>query len=157
MLPPNTNGDSTTKLDGSPHSSVPEEAKRILMDCLIGNTALDMPAIVCESAPIVAFTPDIEPFMPTPMKMTESVSALWGCIGLFASAISKERYKVGKAKSIKVDVYSATLMLFSLVLFEVNGNNFGDGEIAARAAHIDKGNISETYRSMATNMYVDNR
>lgn len=140
------------KMNGESRSSVSVEARRILMDCLLNNTDLAIPTVVSEPASTVVFTPDVKPFMPTPMKMTESVSAMWGCIGLFANTICRERYHLPGPETIEVDVYSATLMLSSLALYEVNGHGFADGDLMARAAHLDKGHISETYRSLATNM-----
>ncbi|KIW95863.1 uncharacterized protein Z519_02927 [Cladophialophora bantiana CBS 173.52] len=153
MLNINTNDDSALQANGESHSSVAKEAKRILIDHLIRNVDFAMPAVVSEEASRVIFTPDTEPFMPTPMKMTESVSALWACIGLFANTICRERYNTPKPGSIEVDVYSATLMLFSLMLFQLGGSGFEDGEMTARTAHIDKGMIRETYRGLATNIY----
>jgi hypothetical protein len=134
------------------HSSIPPEAKRILMECLLDNKALDMPLEVTERASEVAFTPQINSFMPTPMKMTESVSALRACIGLFATTIVQKRYNASHHMKIEIDLQAATLMLSSLVLFEINGKGIADQEVSARGAHLDKGHISETYRAMATNM-----
>lgn len=136
-----------------PDISIPKEAKRILLQCLVGNAALEMPPEVVELAPAVKFTPEISPFMPTPMKMTESVSALWASIGLFATAIARKRYGMDQRMDIGVDVQAATLMLASLNLFEMDGKGIGHEEIASKAAHLDKGHIGETYRAMATNMY----
>ncbi|KEF63683.1 uncharacterized protein A1O9_01661 [Exophiala aquamarina CBS 119918] len=135
------------------HSSIPQEAKRILVECLVGNESLAMPQVVVEGAPYVTFTPEINSFMPTPMKMTESVSAIWACIGLFAAAILQRRYDIQPSLEIAVDVQAATLMLSSLVLFEIEGKGIADEEVSARAAHLDKGRIGETYRALATNIY----
>lgn len=132
--------------------SIPREAKRILLECLVGNETLAMPREVVEGALHVTFTPEINSFMPTPMKMTESVSAIWACIGLFAAAIVQRRYYIQPSMKIAVDVQAATLMLSSLVLFEIDGKGIADQDVSARATHLDKGRISETYRALATNM-----
>ncbi|KIW35511.1 uncharacterized protein PV07_02202 [Cladophialophora immunda] len=142
---------NTFRHDVHPCGSIPKEAKQILVRHLLENPSLDIPSQVSRNVSAVTFTPEAGPFMPTPMKMSESVSALWACIGLFASAISQERYSVPVPKSIQVDVHSATLMLMSLALFEIEG--CGQGEAAQRVEYIDKGRISETYRAMATNIY----
>jgi hypothetical protein len=134
-------------------ASVTKEAARILRECLVNNAALDMPASVKEQLSLVSFSPETAPYIPTPMKITESCSALWGCIGLFASAISQERYQIAKPEKIDVDVHSASLMLFSLVLFQLEGKGVGDPEVLERVAYLDKGKLSETYRGLATNMY----
>lgn len=139
--------------DDCADASIPKEAKRILLQCLVGDAALEMPPEVVELATAVKFTPEISSFMPTPMKMTESVSALWASFGLFATAIARKRYRMDQRMNIEVDVQAATLMLASLNLFEMDGKGIGHKEVASKAAHLDKGNISETYRAMATNMY----
>ncbi|KAK5028752.1 hypothetical protein LTS07_006131 [Exophiala sideris] len=153
MLGANINGKSTVTMTRTWHASISKEAKRILMDHLCTNSDLDMPQAMLEEASKVIFTPNVEPFMPTPMKMSESVSALWACIGLFASAVCQQRYKIQKSERIEVDVYTATLMLFSLNLFQFD-DMIKDGEIETQIAHIDKGRIGETYRSLATNIYM---
>lgn len=132
--------------------SVPDEAMTILMDHLLHNPSLAIPSKVSEDAPSVVFGPSVEPFMLTPMKMTESVSALWACVGLFGSAVCQDRYKAPKPKRIEVDVHAATLMLMSLSLFEIQG--LEKCEAMQRVAYVDKGQISEQYRALATNMYV---
>jgi hypothetical protein len=134
-------------------ASVTIEAARILRECLVNNADLDMPAVVKEQLSLVSFSPETAPYIPTPMKITESCSALWGCIGLFANAISQERYHSAKPEKIEVDVHSASLMLFSLVLIQMGGKGVSDPEVLARTAHLDKGKISEPYRGLATNMY----
>lgn len=73
---------------------------------------------------------------------------------MFASAIAQDRYggDAGRGR-IDVDVHSASLMIFSLVLFELGGRGVGDPEVLGRTAYLDKGGILETYRGLATNMY----
>jgi hypothetical protein len=141
-----------SKISQTNASSVPKEAARILRECLVNNAALDMPALVKEQLSLVRFGPETAPYIPTPMKITESCSALWGCIGLFASAISQERYDRAKPEKIEVDVHSASLMIFSLVLIQLGGKGVGDPEVLGRSAYLDKGGILETYRGLATNM-----
>jgi hypothetical protein len=145
---------SETKYDHDEISfrpSIADEATHILNRCLLQNRDLNIPYSVSAYASAVIFHPRAEPFMLTPMKMSESVSALWACIGLFASSICQERYHTAKPQKIEVDVHSATLMLMSLALFEIEG--LEAGELKTRVDHLDKGRISETYRAMATNMY----
>jgi hypothetical protein len=133
-------------------SSIPSDAKNILTAFLTNNANLEMPASVTEYASSVTFTPDIGSFLPTPLKMSESASAMWACIGLFANAICRERYNAGEPKKIVVDVYSATLMLCSVFLFQINGKNFVESQVAPRAVHLDKGRNRETYRGAVSNM-----
>ncbi|KAF2430810.1 CoA-transferase family III [Tothia fuscella] len=156
---PERDGIRKTTLPERSRSSIPSDAKRILTTFLIENADLKMPASVTEHASSVAFTPDVDSFLPTPMKMSESASAMWACIGLFASAICRERYNAADPKKIVVDVYSATLMLCSVFLFQVNGKKFVESQVAPRALHLDKGCNRETYRNVVSNMYKtsDNR
>lgn len=132
--------------------SIPSEAKRILTTLLTKNANLEMPAAVTDYASSVTFTPEVGSFLPTPLKMSESAAALWACIGLFANAICRERYNAGEPKRIVVDVYSATLMLCSVFLFQVNGKPFVESQAAPRAVHLDRGHNRETYRSAVSNM-----
>jgi hypothetical protein len=125
-------------------------AVRILKDYLLEARGLKIPSIVKAGFANIVFSPAVEPFMPTPMRMTESVSALWALIGLFSSAICQQRYGSSKPAKIEVDVHSATLMLMSLALFRIEG--VSHEEMAKRVEYLDKGRISETYRAMATNM-----
>ena len=141
-----------TILPESLHSSIPAAAHKILTAFLTKNANLQMPAAVTEYASSVSFTPDVSSFLPTPMKMSESASAMWACIGLFASAICRERYNAVEPKRIVVDVYSATLMLCSVFLFQVNGKIFTESQVAPRAIHLDTGRNRETYRSVVSNM-----
>lgn len=131
---------------------IPSDAKRILTTLLTENASLEMPAAVTKYASSVIFTPEVSPFLPTPMKMSESASALWACIGLFAGVICRERYDVGEPKKIVVDVYSATLMLCSVFLFQIDGKPFIESQLAPRAVYLDRGHNRETYRSVVSNM-----
>jgi hypothetical protein len=133
--------------------SISSAAEDILL-ALTKNPDLEMPAAVTNYASAVIFTPDdAATFLPTPLKMTESASALWACIGLFANAISQERYGSPEPTKIVVDVYSATLMLCSVFLFQVDGKPFVESKVVPRAIHLDTGNNRETYRNVVSNMY----
>ncbi|KAF2669483.1 CoA-transferase family III [Microthyrium microscopicum] len=134
-------------------SSIPSSAQEILATFLINNADLKMPWEVTNYASSVVFTPEVGSFLPTPLKMSESASALWAVIGLFANAICRERYNAGEPKKIVVDVYSATLMLCSVFLFQIDGKNFIESKVAPRAAHLDKGRNVEMYRNQASNIY----
>jgi hypothetical protein len=131
--------------------SISSAAKDILTS-LTKNPALGMPSEVTIYASLVTFTPDAASFLPTPLKMSESASALWACIGLFANAICQDRYGTAEPKKIVVDVYSATLMLCSVFLFQVNGKPFVESQVAPRAIHLDRAKNRETYRNVVSNM-----
>ncbi|KAF2167344.1 hypothetical protein M409DRAFT_33832, partial [Zasmidium cellare ATCC 36951] len=133
--------------------SIASQAREILMKSLIENEALKIPRAVKKLASSVSFTPEVEPFLPTSLKMSESASALWATIGLFANAMCEERYNTATPKKIVVDAYSATLMLASVFLFEVDGKHFIESKVVPRAIHLDKGSMRETYRTHLSNIY----
>jgi hypothetical protein len=135
-------------------ASATKESARILSECLINDAALSMPAAIKSLLPLVSFSPETAPYIPTPMKITESCAALWGCVGMFATVIAQERYGIAAPKHIDVDLHSASLMLFSLVLVQLGGKGVGDPEVLGRSAFLDKGGILERYRGLATNMYI---
>jgi len=78
------------------------EAERIFLQ-LVDDARLDVPEEIKKLVPSVHFVGDeTQPFYPVPYKCAEAQAALVGYIGLFASAISKERY--GIEQDVEVDV-----------------------------------------------------
>lgn len=78
------------------------EAARIL-DALVSNPKLSVPEKVKEQRSRLEFDgEETQPFYPTPYKAAESQAAVLGLVGLFAAAISKERY--GVDQEIKINV-----------------------------------------------------
>lgn len=133
-------------------TSISSAAARILTTLLTKEKSLGMPPAIAEQASSVVYTPDVNTFLPTPMQMSESAAAMWACIGLFASNICQERYRIKAPEKIIVDVYSATLMLCSVFLFQVDGRAFVESKAAPRAVYLDRGRNRETYRNAASNM-----
>jgi hypothetical protein len=74
--------------------SIQAEAARVLEEHLLNNKALDIPASFREAAKKVKFVGDSNPFIPTPLKITESSCALNALVGVIASAVSKDRYGI---------------------------------------------------------------
>lgn len=75
--------------------SVQEESRRIFHECLLNNKQLSLPSAFTEAAKKVSFVgPDPKPFINTPCKMTESVSALSALVATAASAIAADRYGI---------------------------------------------------------------
>lgn len=132
-------------------SSIPLDAAAILK-LLIDDHKLKMPAAVTRYVSSVTFTPEVDPILPTPLKMSESASAMWACLGLFASAICRQRYNSPEPRTIEVDVYAATLMLCSVFLFQSRGKPFAESQLMPRAIHLDKWNNREIYRNLVSNM-----
>ena len=135
-----------------PLPPIGSKARDIMIASLVEKSSLSMPAAVKDLAATVSFTPDAKSFLPTPLRMSEASSALWACIGLFAHVICQDRYEVDKPKRIVVDVYSATLMLCSVFLFEINGKPFLASDTARKAMYLDRGQMRETYRANISNM-----
>lgn len=78
------------------------EAARIL-DTLVNNLKLNVPDKVKEQRSRLEFDgEETQPFYPTPYKAAESQAAVLGLVGLFAAAISKERY--GLDQEIKINL-----------------------------------------------------
>lgn len=129
------------------------EAKGILRK-LLNDERLNVPQSVQKSAEGVTFVTDgvqKKPFIPTPLKMTESSTALWAFLGAFGSAISADRY--GKPQECVVNSDKASLYLLAAVVARLNGKTPMDPELGARLAAYDKGNMKETYRRLCTSVY----
>jgi hypothetical protein len=78
------------------------EAARIL-DALVSNPKLNVPEKVKEQRSRLEFDgEETQPFYPTPYKAAESQAAVLGLVGLFAAAISKERYDIDQ--EIEIDL-----------------------------------------------------
>lgn len=75
--------------------SVKHEAWRILMDVILKDDGLKIPPAFFDAAVKVSFTSgDDHPFLPSPCKMTESASALYGLIAAGSSVVSAARYGI---------------------------------------------------------------
>ncbi len=75
--------------------SVQGEASRILSERLLGDPKLNFPKSFTEAAKKVSFTgDDSQPFVPTPLKITESSCALNALVAIAASVVSKDRYGI---------------------------------------------------------------
>jgi hypothetical protein len=74
--------------------NVQHEARNILLERLISDNRLLLSPSVLEACQKVTFVGDSNPFVPTPCKITESVSAISGLVGALASVVAKERYGI---------------------------------------------------------------
>lgn len=129
------------------------EAKGILQR-LLNDERLKVPESVQRSAQAVSFVTEgvqAKPFIPTPLKITESSTALWAFLGAFGSAISVERY--GKPQDCTVNSDRASLYLLAAIVARLDGKTPLDPELGARLAEYDKGNMKETYRRLCTSVY----
>jgi hypothetical protein len=101
------------------------ESSRVLRDVLVADPALNILPSIKEAAKKVKFTGggDGHPFLPTPMKMTESSSALNALVAASASTVAADRYGID-FQDIEVNTDLATLFLESVLLPTINGTPF---------------------------------
>jgi hypothetical protein len=82
--------------------TIQDEATRIFNE-IVADPRLQCPSQVKELATRVKFVgEETKPFYPTPWKCAESQAALLGYVGMFAAAISRERY--GFDQTVEIDV-----------------------------------------------------
>lgn len=75
--------------------SVQQESERFLHERLLNDKTLLLPSSFSEAAKKIKFVgQDPKPFIPTPCKITESVSALSGLVAAAASAVASDRYGI---------------------------------------------------------------
>ncbi|KAH6999841.1 CAIB/BAIF family protein [Ilyonectria destructans] len=104
--------------------SVQQESERFLHERLLNDKTLLLPSSFSEAAKKIKFVgQDPKPFIPTPCKITESVSALSGLVAAGASAVASDRYGID-FQDAEVDTDLATLFLESILLPTVNGKPF---------------------------------
>jgi hypothetical protein len=82
--------------------NVQEESRRALLDA-VSDDRLGFTAEVKEACKTVQFIGDSKPFLPTPMKFTESVSALSALVGVCAASVVTDRY--GEQQQVTVNTY----------------------------------------------------
>ncbi|KAL6411275.1 CoA-transferase family III [Ilyonectria robusta] len=104
--------------------SVQQESERFLHERVLNDKTLLLPSSFSEAAKKIKFVgQDPKPFIPTPCKITESVSALSGLVAAAASAVASDRYGID-FQDAEVDTDLATLFLESILLPTVNGKSF---------------------------------
>ncbi|KAH7133253.1 CAIB/BAIF family protein [Dactylonectria estremocensis] len=134
--------------------SVQQESQRFLQERLLDDKQLSLPRSFSEAAKKIKFVgKDSKPFIPTPCKITESVSALSGLVAAAASAVASDRYGID-FQDAEVDTDLATLFLESILLPTVNGKSFL--QHPSLQAEFKKGDIYEMNKPIhqeATNVY----
>lgn len=133
--------------------TVQSEADRIFRDIILRDSRLKLPSGIENAAAKVTFDKSVTelPVLPTPLKMTESCSALWALVAALTIVIAEERY--GVQQGAVVNSEAATLFLMSSMLVSVDGKSISDPSIASRYMKYDLGRSRETYRRLATNIY----
>lgn len=132
---------------------VQAEADRILRHVLLRDKRLQLPAECEDLATEISFDPAAtpHPVLPTPLKMTESSSALWALLSIISNAIVKDRFAIQQKGIVNTD--ASTLYLMSSMLVSVNGKPLSDPDLVSRYIKYDRGRSSEAYRRLATNIY----
>ncbi|KAH7153188.1 CAIB/BAIF family protein [Dactylonectria macrodidyma] len=134
--------------------SVQQESQRLLQEHLLDDKQLSLPSSFSEAAKKIKFVgKDSKPFIPTPCKITESVSALSGLVAAAASAVASDRYGID-FQDAEVDTDLATLFLESIMLPTVNDKSFL--QHPGLQAEFKKGDIYEMNKPIhqeATNVY----
>lgn len=134
--------------------TIQTESERIFRDVLLKDAALELPPLVKELATKTTFDGSsiAQPFLPCPLKMVETSTALWALVSTFANAISRERFGTEQAVTINSD--AASLFLMSSALCRVNGQTLQDPDLAKRYMKYDLGQMFMTpWRRLSTNIY----
>lgn len=133
--------------------SLQEESARVFHEFLLNDTRLGLPAKVRELAKKTTFDAGTvsAPYIPAPLKITESSAALWALAATYANAIAHERYGIEQSVTVNTDL--ASLFLVSGLIPRVDGKPLTDPDLAARYAVFDLGRIFERWRFNCTNVY----
>ncbi|KAL2885716.1 Acetyl-CoA oxalate CoA-transferase [Ceratocystis lukuohia] len=104
--------------------NVQQEAQRFFIERLIGDKKLNLHSDIIKAASYVRFSgDDSQPFIPSPCKMTESMSALFALVASSANAVASSRYGI-PLQNTGVNTDLASLFALSIVLPFINGVHF---------------------------------
>lgn len=134
--------------------NINDESSRILRDVLVADSGLNLPRSIKEAAQKVLFTGgNGRPFLPTPVKMTESSAALTGLASAAASAAAADRYGIDY-QDVEVNTDLASLYLESVALPTINGKHFSaDPQMKSELAKMDLHDQASPIRRCATSIY----
>ncbi|KAF5700033.1 CAIB BAIF family enzyme [Fusarium mundagurra] len=130
-----------------------EESAHVFHEVLLNDARLALPAKVRELAKKTVFNSLAipTPYIPVPLKVTESSAALWALAATYANAIVRERYAIEQSATVNTDL--ASLFLVSGLVARVDGKPLTDADLAARYSAYDLGHIFERWRFNCTNVY----
>jgi hypothetical protein len=134
--------------------NINDESSRIFRDVLVADPALDLLPSIKNAAQHVTFIGgDGRPFLPTPLKMTESSAVLNALVAASASAAAAERYGIDR-QDIEINTDVATLFLESVALPTINGEPFNsDPQLQKELAKMDLHDQTSPIRRYATGIY----
>ncbi|KAI1806118.1 CoA-transferase family III [Daldinia bambusicola] len=134
--------------------TIQKEASRILHSVLLTDPRLQIPKSVQNAAKRTSFDASAlsAPFLPAPIKCTESSAALWALLATFGNAVASERYGLTN-QHIVVNSDVASAFLFSFWLLRVGGKPVSDPELATRYSIYDTTQQFTFWRRLVTNVY----
>ncbi|KAK0387251.1 hypothetical protein NLU13_5564 [Sarocladium strictum] len=134
--------------------SIFTESDRILKHVLLRDPKLQFPPSFVAAAEKVKFVgQDDQPFVLTPLKITESSAALNALVAVAASAVAADRYGT-PYQDIEVNTDAATLFLESVLLPTIAGKPFHKHEqMMPELRKMDLYNMSVPIRRLSSNVY----
>ncbi|KAG7414092.1 Succinate--hydroxymethylglutarate CoA-transferase [Fusarium oxysporum f. sp. rapae] len=134
--------------------SICTEATRILNEVLLQDPRLRLPDSFIKAAERVKFVgEDDQPFVLTPLKITESSAALNALVATAANVVAAERYGINY-QNVEINTDLATLFLESVLLPTIGGKHFmQNNKMLAELAKMDIHQMSKPVRRYATNVY----
>ncbi|OTB10293.1 hypothetical protein K445DRAFT_371200 [Daldinia sp. EC12] len=134
--------------------TIQKEASRILHSVLLTDPRLQIPRSVQDAAKRTSFDTSAlsSPFLPAPIKCTESSAALWALLATFGNAVAAERYDLTDQRVI-VNSDVASAFLFSFWLLRVGGKPVSDPELVKRYSIYDTTRQFTFWRRLVTNVY----
>ncbi|KAI2605673.1 CoA-transferase family III [Hypoxylon fragiforme] len=136
------------------HYTIQKEASRIFHSVLLKDARLQIPSAVKDAAERTSFDNSAltTPFLPAPVKCTESSTALWALLATFGNTIASERYGLVEQKVV-VNSDVASIFLFSFLLLRVGGKPISDPELVKRYSIYDTTRQFTHWRRLVTNVY----
>ncbi|KAI1204460.1 CoA-transferase family III [Annulohypoxylon truncatum] len=134
--------------------TIQAEASRILNSVLLTDSRLQIPESVKTAAQRTSFDPSAltTPFLPAPIKCSESSTALWALLATFGNTICADRYGLTD-QNVVVNSDVASIFLISFWLMRVGGKPISDPELGKRYSIYDTTNQFTFWRRLATNLY----
>ncbi|RGP62973.1 hypothetical protein FSPOR_8957 [Fusarium sporotrichioides] len=134
--------------------AISTEASRILKEVLLRDPKLQLPDSFIKAAERVKFVgEDDQPFVLTPLKITESSAALNALVATAANVVVAERYDIDY-QDVEINTDLATLFLESVLLPTIGDKHFLQNEkMLAEITKMDVHQMAKTVRRYATNIY----
>ncbi|KAJ4178459.1 hypothetical protein NW755_013174 [Fusarium falciforme] len=134
--------------------SIFSESARILNQVLLSDPKLDLPPSFAEAAKKVEFVGgDDQPFVLTPLKITESCASLTALVATAANVVAAERYGI-PYQGVQVNTDVATLFLESVLLPTIGGKPFTQHpQMIKELAKMDIHQNMKPIKFYATNIY----